>query len=69
MAKKTKITITYAEAIKELEQILERLRGGEVEINELASTVKRANDLVEECRRQLTLTREELDKITGVTPF
>lgn len=69
MAKKTKMTITYAEAIKELEQILERLRSGEVDINELPSTVKRANDLVEECRRQLTLTREELDKITGVAPF
>lgn len=69
MAKKAKMTITYAEAIKELEQILERLRSGNVEINELATTVKRANDLVEECRRQLTLTRQELDKITGVTPF
>ena len=69
MAKKVKMTITYAEAIKELEQILERLRSGNVEINELATTVKRANDLVEECRRQLTLTRQELDKITGVTPF
>ena len=69
MAKKTKMTITYAEAIKELELILERLRSGEVDINELPSTVKRANDLVEECRRQLALTREELDKITGVAPF
>jgi exodeoxyribonuclease VII small subunit len=69
MAKKTKMTITYAEAIKELEQILERLRSGNVEINELALTVKRANDLVEECRRQLTLTRQELDKIGGVEPF
>ena len=69
MAKKTKMTITYAEAIKELEQILERLRSGEVDNNELPSTVKRANDLVEECRRQLALTREELDKITGVAPF
>ena len=69
MAKKTKITITYAESIKELEQILERLRSGNVEINELAPTVKRANDLVEECRRQLTLTRQELDKISGVEPF
>jgi exonuclease VII small subunit len=48
---------------------LERLRSGEVDINELPSTVKRANDLVEECRRQLALTREELDKITGVAPF
>jgi exodeoxyribonuclease VII small subunit len=68
MAKKTKLTITYAEAIQELEQILERLRNGEVAINELAPTVKRANELVEECRRQLTQTREELQKITEV-PF
>lgn len=68
MAKKSKITITYAEAINELEQILERLRSGEVPINELAPTVKRANELVEECRRQLTITREELEKITEV-PF
>lgn len=68
MAKKTKITITYAEAIQELEHILECLRNGEVAINELPATVKRANDLVEECRRQLTLTREELDKIIA-QPF
>ena len=68
MAKKTKITIEYSEAIKELEQILERLRSGDVAINQLAPTVERANDLVEECRRQLTHTQEELQKITEV-PF
>jgi exodeoxyribonuclease VII small subunit len=69
MAKKsTKITITYAEAIKELEQILDNLRSGKVEISDLAPTVKRANDLVAECRRQLTITKGELDKITS-TPF
>lgn len=68
MAKKTKISITYAEATKELEQIVERLRTGKVEIGELTPTVKRANDLIEECRRQLALTKEELDKITS-TPF
>ena len=68
MAKKTKITVTYTEATKELEQIVERLRTGKVEIGELAPTVKRANDLIEECRRQLALTKEELDKITS-TPF
>lgn len=68
MAKRAQSKIEYAEAIKELEQILERLRSGEVAINDLASTVKRANELVEECRRQLTKTREELEKITEV-PF
>lgn len=67
MAKKVHSKIEYAEAIKELEQILERLRSGEVAINELASTVKRANELVEECRRQLTCTHEELQKITEVS--
>ena len=66
MAKK-KITISYTDAIKELEQILESLRSGKVEINDLATTVKRANELVEECRRQLALTREELNKITTPT--
>ena len=68
MAKRAQSKIEYAEAIKELEQILERLRSGEVAINELAPTIKRANELIEECRRQLTLTREELEKITEV-PF
>ena len=68
MAKKsTKIEISYADAIKELEQILENLRSGKVEINDLTATVKRANELVEECRRQLALTREELNKITAPT--
>ncbi|MBO7282201.1 MAG: exodeoxyribonuclease VII small subunit [Alistipes sp.] len=68
MAKKAHSKIEYSEAIKELEQILERLRSGEVAINDLAPTVKRANELVEECRRQLTQTREELQKITEI-PF
>ena len=68
MAKRATNKIDYAEAIQELEQILERLRNGEVAINELAPMVKRANELVEECRRQLTKTREELQKITEV-PF
>lgn len=66
MAKK-KVAITYTEAIKELEQILESLRSGKVEINELATTVKRANELVEECRRQLMKTRAEIENITNTS--
>lgn len=70
MAKKsTKIEISYADAIKELEQILENLRSGKVEINDLTATVKRANELVEECRRQLSLTRHEIERIATSTPF
>ena len=69
MAKK-KVTVSYTEAIKELEQILENLRSGKVEISDLPPTVKRANKLVEECRRQLMLTRAEIENITNPsTPF
>ena len=69
MAKK-KVTVSYTEAIKELEQILENLRSGKVEISDLPPTVKRANEFVEECRRQLMLTRAEIENITNPsTPF
>ena len=66
MAKK-KVTVSYTEAIKELEQILENLRSGKVEISDLPPTVKRANELVEECRRQLMLTRAEIENITNTS--
>jgi exodeoxyribonuclease VII small subunit len=65
MAKKK--SISYAEAIKELEQILDNLRSGKVEISDLPPTVKRANELVEECRRQLMKTRAEIENITNTS--
>lgn len=65
MAKKK--TISYTDAIKELEQILDNLRSGKVEISDLPPTVKRANELVEECRRQLMKTRTEIENITNTS--
>lgn len=62
MAKKSK-EITYSEAIGELEQILARLRSGQLGINELTASVKRAKELIAICRSQLVATREELEKI------
>lgn len=63
MAKKTTKNIPYSEAIGELEQILSRLRSGELGINELTASVKRAKELIEICRTQLVSTREKLDNI------
>lgn len=62
MAKKSK-EIPYSEAIEELEQILARLRSGQLGINELTASVKRAKELIAICRSQLVATREELEKI------
>ena len=66
MAKKSK-EIPYSEAIGELEQILSRLRSGQLGINELTASVKRAKELIELCKAELTTTKTELDKIINDT--
>jgi exodeoxyribonuclease VII small subunit len=65
MAKTKKIT--YSEAIAELESILQRLRSGELGIDELTAATKRAKELVEICRTQLSTTKQELDTIIDST--
>lgn len=65
MAKTKKIT--YSEAIAELENILQRLRSGELGIDELTAATKRAKELVEKCRTQLSTTKQELDTIIDTT--
>ena len=60
----------HCECTMTAEEILENLRSGKVEISDLPPTVKRANELVEECRRQLMLTRSEIENITTTSsPF
>lgn len=64
MAKRaTKKQIPYSEAIAELESILQRLRCGELGIDELTTATKRAKELIEICRTQLIDTKQELDSI------
>ena len=51
MAKKK---FTYTEAVAEIEQILARLRGEQIDVDTLASEVKRATELIAQCKAQLT---------------
>ncbi len=51
MAKKK---LTYAEAVAEIEQILSRLRGEQIDVDTLAAEVKRATELIAQCKAQLT---------------
>ena len=51
MAKKK---LTYTEAVSEIEQILARLRGEQIDVDTLASEVKRATELIAQCKAQLT---------------
>lgn len=55
--------LTYSEAMAEVESILARLRSGEMTIDELTSSVARATKLIEECRKMLATTEQEVEKL------
>lgn len=68
MAKRvSKSKLSYTDTIAELENILQRLRSGELGIEELTTSVKRAKELIEICKGKLTETKTELDKIINDT--
>lgn len=57
-------TLTYQEAVTELEKILKHLeQTEEVNIDLISAQVKRAGELMEFCRKQLHVLDAELAKI------
>lgn len=57
--------IGYAEAVAELEDILADLESDDVDVDHLATRVKRAADLIELCRGRLDLARTEITRIVA----
>jgi exodeoxyribonuclease VII small subunit len=55
--------ITFNKAMQELEEILENLEAGELDVDELSSRVKRASVLIKLCKSRLKSTDEEIEKI------
>ena len=51
MAKKK---LSYTDAVAEIEQILARLRGEQIDVDTLSAEVKRATELIAQCKAQLT---------------
>jgi exodeoxyribonuclease VII small subunit len=45
--------LTYSEAIREIEQIIARLRNEQTEVDTLSSELKRATELITRCKEQL----------------
>jgi len=54
---------TFNQAVEELENILEQIESGELDVDELAGKVKRASELLRLCQSKLRATEEEIDKI------
>jgi exodeoxyribonuclease VII small subunit len=53
----------YAEAMAELEDILEELEGDDLDVDVLAERVRRASTLIEICRARISSARADVDSI------
>lgn len=60
MAKKE---LSFSDSMKEVETILSRMEQGEMDIDELSVSVKRASELIKMCQKRLKSTEEEIGNI------
>ncbi len=60
-----KKTISYEDAVHELEQIVGQMENDELDIDMLCEKLKRAQTLIKTCKDKLTKTDEEIKKLLG----
>ncbi len=53
----------YAEAMTELEQILDELEGDQLDVDVLAERVRRASELIKSCRTRIARAQADVDTI------
>lgn len=62
-------TLTYAQAMAELEAILDRLEHDEPDVDRVATDVARAGELVAHCRRRITAAKLQVEEVvSGLAP-
>jgi exodeoxyribonuclease VII small subunit len=55
----------YEEALAQLETIVRKMEANEYDIDELATQLKTAQQLIKLCKDKLTKTEEEIQKMYG----
>jgi len=60
MAKKE---FSFNTAVKEIEDILNKIESGELDVDKLSLEVKRASELIRQCQKKLRTTEEEINSI------
>jgi exodeoxyribonuclease VII small subunit len=55
----------YAEAMAELDGILDELEGDHLDVDALAERVRRASELIKLCRARITRAQEDVDRIVS----
>jgi exodeoxyribonuclease VII small subunit len=63
--KNDKNEIGYAEALEELESILESLEEDDVDVDELAERVQRASELIELCRERIGKAKLRIEEVVS----
>ncbi len=63
--KNDKNEIGYAEALEELESILESLEEDNVDVDELAERVQRASELIELCRERIGKAKLRIEEVVS----
>ncbi len=66
MAKTTKKQeLTYTEAMAEVEQILTRFNNRQMDVDTLSAEVKRATELIAQCKKRLARAEKEVAEVLG----
>ena len=55
--------INYTESFEELQKIVNEIEQGEISVDELSEKVKRASYLISFCKKKLSTTEEDVNKI------
>lgn len=55
--------MTYSSAMKELEEIVQKLQRPDCEIDQLCDLTRRSTELIKFCKEKLTKTDEDLVKL------
>ena len=56
--------MTYTEAITRLEEIMDKVQGGRIDIDELSGLLKEAQELVKFCRDRIYKVDEDIKALT-----
>jgi exodeoxyribonuclease VII small subunit len=60
MAKKE---FSFNDSVEEIEKILQNIESGNLDIDKLAESVKRASELIRLCQKKLKTTEDEINSI------
>lgn len=54
----------YEEAFARLQEIVRKMEGGQLDIDQITAHMKEAQKLITLCKKRLTETEKEIDKLT-----